>query len=217
MPSTHLETSSIFKQITGGDPVVAEYKFKDSFDFVPFARLIFSANQPPQSKDATDAFFQRWQVLHFANVFRGTPKEISADRLIERLTTPTELSGVLNKALAAVQRVLTVGLTSTDSMRQAHQEFWKTTDPLSIWLVQNTVDDPNSYVAKSALIDAYNAAAAQSGRAGMNTTAFGSTLKRLRPQVTDVQRTIGGREKVWCYLGIGLIERRNNNEEDNLA
>jgi P4 family phage/plasmid primase-like protien len=217
LPSTHLETSSIFKQITGGDPVVAEYKFKDSFDFVPFARLIFSANQPPQSKDATDAFFQRWQVLHFTNVFRGTLKELTTERLMERLTAPAELSGVLNKALEALPRVLRGGLTCTDSMREAHEEFWKATDPLSIWLVQNTIDDPDAYIPKSSLIDAYNSAAGQSGRAGMSTTAFGLALKQLRPHLKDVQRTFGGREKVWCYLGIGLKERCRLNREGNVG
>jgi P4 family phage/plasmid primase-like protien len=215
LPSTHLETSSIFKQITGGDPVVAEYKFKDSFDFVPFARLIFSANQPPQSKDATDAFFQRWQVLHFTNVFRGTLKELSSESLMLRLTAPAELSGVLNKALEALPRVLGGGLTCTDSMREAHEEFWKATDPLSIWLVQNTIDDPDAYIPKSSLIDAYNSAAGQNGRAGMNTTAFGLALKRLRPHLKDVQRKISGKDKVWCYLGIGLGERGRLNRDGN--
>jgi P4 family phage/plasmid primase-like protien len=204
LPSTHLETSSIFKSITGGDPIVAEYKFKDSFDFAPFARLIFSANQPPQSRDATEAFFQRWYVLPFTNVFRGTPKEINRPQLDATLVAPEELSGVLNKALAALPRVLNRGLTITESMRRAHEEFWKTTDPLSIWLTQNTVDDANDRVAMSTLINSYNAVARQDGRAPANSTAFGLALKRLRPHVRDGQRTVNGKEKTWCYIGIGL-------------
>lgn len=65
LPSKHLEETSIFKQITGGDTVSAEYKFKDSFDYVPFARLVFSANEPPRSDDAGYAFTQRWVVVPF--------------------------------------------------------------------------------------------------------------------------------------------------------
>ena len=41
LPTEHLAGTSIFKAITGGDPVTGEYKFKDSFDFVPFARWCF--------------------------------------------------------------------------------------------------------------------------------------------------------------------------------
>jgi putative DNA primase/helicase len=46
LPSEHLAGTSVFKAITGGDSMPGEYKFKDSFDFVPYARLVFSANHP---------------------------------------------------------------------------------------------------------------------------------------------------------------------------
>ena len=39
--------TSVFKALTGGDPLTAEYKVKDAFEFIPCARLIFSANHPP--------------------------------------------------------------------------------------------------------------------------------------------------------------------------
>jgi phage/plasmid-associated DNA primase len=143
-------------------------------------------------------------VLPFTYVFRGTPKEINRPQLDATLVAPGELSGVLNKALASFPKVLNRGLTITESMRRAHEEFWKTTDPLSIWLTQNTLDDPNACVTKSALINAYNAAATQDGRALMNSTAFGLALKRLRPYVRDGQRTVNRKEKTWCYIGIGL-------------
>jgi hypothetical protein len=60
LPTTDLVSTSVFKAITGGDALRAEYKFKDSFDFLPYSRLIFSANHPPQSQDASPAFFRRW-------------------------------------------------------------------------------------------------------------------------------------------------------------
>jgi P4 family phage/plasmid primase-like protien len=217
LPSTHLESSSVFKSITGGDPIPAEYKFKDSFDFVPFARLIFSANQPPQSKDATDAFFQRWYVLPFVNAFRDTEREIKRDQLDAKLATPGELSGVLNKAIAALPRVLKNGLTITDSMRSALMEFWRATDPLSIWLSQNTIAAPDSSVAKSALIEAYNSAAAREGRATMTATAFGIALKRLRPDLKEAQRTIAGKTKTWCYIGVGLRMQSYDDWQHNVA
>ena len=70
LPSTHLETSSIFKAITGGDRIAGEYKYGTGFDFTPYARLVFSANQPPRSHDASNAFYQRWFVLPFDQIPR---------------------------------------------------------------------------------------------------------------------------------------------------
>jgi putative DNA primase/helicase len=56
--------------------ITAECKYRESFDFVPFARLIFSTNHLPQSKDDSLGCFDRWLVIPFAKRFRGTEEEI---------------------------------------------------------------------------------------------------------------------------------------------
>ena len=99
LPSAHLSGTSIFKAITGGDAITGEYKYLESFDFVPFASLVFSANHPPQSTDGSQAFFDRWDVIPFNQSFRGTAREIPRAELDARLAAPGELSGLLNKAL----------------------------------------------------------------------------------------------------------------------
>lgn len=47
MAYTALDSSQKFKEITSGDPMPAEFKGKDMFDFVPFARFVIAANEPP--------------------------------------------------------------------------------------------------------------------------------------------------------------------------
>ncbi len=60
LPSSHLNDTSIFKALTGDEAqLTAEYKHKDSFEFEPFCKLVFSANHPPISSDASHAFFRR--------------------------------------------------------------------------------------------------------------------------------------------------------------
>src|SRR5690348_14443984 len=81
LPGTHLETSSMFKGITGGDYLQGEHKYAHSFSFRPYARLVFSANQVPRSADASEAFFDRWVLLPFDRKFRGTNSEINSGRL----------------------------------------------------------------------------------------------------------------------------------------
>ncbi len=214
LPSTHLENSSIFKNITGDDPMLdAEYKFKESFDFKPFARLVFSANQPPQSKDATEAFFDRWVVLAFNKVYRGTEQEISRKIVDARLSTPAELSGVLNRALDALPAVLDAGLTITQSMRESHTEFRRMTDPLAIWLNRYTIEDPKAFIPRIELQNAYNTWAMSNGTPPMTTTAFGLALKKLRPKIQDRQRTYGGKV-VWCYVGLGLASEANRSQAE---
>ena len=99
LPGERLESSAMFKAITGCDRITAEVKYRDSFEFAPFARLLFSANRLPASSDASQAFFDRWLIVPFQNRFRQTRREIPRRMLEWRLCSPTELSGALNKAL----------------------------------------------------------------------------------------------------------------------
>ncbi len=207
LPPTRLRASSTFKRLTdGADPVHVEEKYRKPYDAHPFARLVFSANIPPASEDATDAFFQRWLVIQFSHVYRQTPQEIKPHIIDGWLSKPDELSGALNRALIALPGVLERGLTVTTSMVAAHEEFQKLTDPLAIWLRQNTVEGPNLFVARSALIEAYNAHARAEGRYEMGNTEFGLALDQLRPNIKgkDKQRTVAGVIRTWCYIGIGL-------------
>ena len=87
--------------------MMAEYKFKDSFEFVPYSRLVFSANHPPKSQEASPAFFRRWIVVPFDRTFAdGDPDTIPGDKLDAILSDPVELSGVLNKALEALAAMI---------------------------------------------------------------------------------------------------------------
>jgi len=204
LPGTRLETSSTFKMIVGGDRLPAEYKFRDSFDFQPFTRLVFSANQPPPSKDASDAYFERWYVMPFNDVFRGTEKQVSRQQLDAALSAPEELSGVLNLALDYLPDVFDRGLTVTQSMADAHEEFQKMTDPLAIFLNKNTFESPDALVATDELRANYSKAATADGAPAMTETAFGAALKKLRPKIEHRQRTYKGKINTWCYVGIGL-------------
>ena len=74
----------VFKTLTGGDVLSAEYKFKDSFEYVRFCKLVFPANKPPQSDDNTHGFFRRWQVVPFTRCFEEeSPETIRRDSGIE--------------------------------------------------------------------------------------------------------------------------------------
>jgi P4 family phage/plasmid primase-like protien len=205
LPGTDLTGTSVFKAITGGDPLMAEYKFKDSFDFVPYARLVFSANHPPKSQDASPAFFRRWIVVPFERTFADkAPDTIPGDKLDAILSDPAELSGVLNKALIALAAIRTRGLSESDSIKRATDEFRRATDPLAVWLDRCTVFDPAAVTPQDQLHRDYCRNCADAGRPTITKTAFGRAMKKLRPGVTDHQRTVSG-TLVWCYIGIALV------------
>jgi len=206
LPSAHLSETTVFKAVTGGDRVHAEYKYgRDLFEFEPFCRLVFSANHVPRSGDASHAFFRRWLVIPFDRTFEpgeSTPRAV----LDARLSAPGELSGVLNKALDMLPDLRRRGFTESESMRQAWEEFKSMTDPVAVWLARNTVESVEAFVPMADLRRAYNADADAGGHNGMTAQAFGRALKRARPGIGEARLTVGGRRQM-CYTGIGLLPR----------
>ena len=103
LDSRALQSLTYFKTITSGDDIDAERKFRNPFFFKPFAKLIFSANEIPKSNDKTFAYYRRWILILFPNKFVG---KADNKHLIDELTTPKELSGLLNRALRGLDRLL---------------------------------------------------------------------------------------------------------------
>ena len=82
----------IVKSLTGGDPIEIEMKYKDSFDYINVATLMFSMNDMPELDDILDGATRRRMIIsEFNQTFRG----VNADKtMLAKLTTPEEKSGV---------------------------------------------------------------------------------------------------------------------------
>ena len=211
LPTHDLESTSKFKAITGEDFIDAEYKHGKQFQFRPYSRLLFSANAPPTSKDATDAFLDRWWVVPFENRFQDSASQIPAEELDTLLSQPRELSGILNRALALLPGALKrKGITQTSAMRSAHDDFCATTDPLRVWLAENVEDDPNAVTPCDDLRNSYSQFRRERGLNPITATAFGLELRKNKHLEGPKQRTVLGRSGTpWCYLGIRLKQKKN--------
>ena len=206
LPSKCLEGSSMFKALTGGDRVTAEYKFRQAFAFVPYARLLFSANHLPRSDDASYAYFRRWLIVPFLRTFDDN-EQIPSEVLNARLAAPSELSGVLNKALIAPNAIhARRGLLQSKSIRKAGSEFVRLTDPVAVWLKEVIVRQPNRMVAKSALLEAYNRTARRENRPPITRTGLGLAVKRVMPGIEEAQRELDGK-RCWVWLGVKLVDQ----------
>jgi putative DNA primase/helicase len=131
--AAELSSSSRFRAITGGDSIQAEHKFRDAFSFRPYCRLAFSANKFPAIRDPTSALFDRWIVVPWVVRFRGTKQEDK--ELMEKLTRPEELSGILNLALRGLGRLLRNGsFTMPRAAERALAEFIEKADTVRLFL-----------------------------------------------------------------------------------
>jgi hypothetical protein len=64
---------------------------------------------------------------------------------------------------------------------------------------------PAAVTPKRALLAAFNAYCEKTGRPPMMDRAFGRALKRLRPEVGEAHRILGGAKKT-VWIGVGLRE-----------
>ncbi|NQU19651.1 MAG: hypothetical protein HQ567_00100, partial [Candidatus Nealsonbacteria bacterium] len=135
--------------------------------------------------------------------------QIPREELDRRLTATDELSGLLNHALDALQRLRTQrGFSEPESIQRAWSDFHATTDPLAVWLDRFTLDDPDAFVPAVTLRTAYNAECEQRGRPGLGERSFGRALRQHRPRVERTKRTVSAKHQ-WCYVGIGLNHSDN--------
>jgi putative DNA primase/helicase len=203
LAARHLADTSTFKRVVGGDPLMADRKHKELFQFSPFARLIFSSNEFPQSADASQGFYSRWALVPFPTDFRGQQGEVPRHILDAQLAAPQELSGVLNRALAALPSVLGRRLPATESMLIAMAEFRGATDWVLIWLERMLVEHPTVAIEKKAIHQALILEAQRQKRAVISPTALYRQIRLHWPHVIETQRRINpARDGVPCFVGL---------------
>jgi putative DNA primase/helicase len=210
LPGTRVESSTYLKTVSTGDRIDAEFKFQTSFEFYPYCLLLFSANQYPESADATSAFFDRWIVVPFDRIYRNTDKERPREEIDAELAQPAELSGVLNRALDYVRDVKKGGVSISQSCREAHAQFIAATDPLRLWFEENLVVGPKCFVRKQTLMNAYRSAMEANERPAMSEKAFVKRLKQhFGSKIREDRHLINGSQQ-YTWDGIGLIEKKQD-------
>jgi len=149
-----LERTGKFKELTGEDMVDAEVKFKDSFSFVNYSKMLFSANKLPAAKDDSYAFYRRWILISFPNTFVGKKCD---PNLIEKITTKEEFSGLLNWALEGLTRLLKQGDFSYNlSVEEVMERYKNLSDPEYAYVQEFLKSDSNNFIIKDELFEHYS-------------------------------------------------------------
>lgn len=103
IPSAHLEDVSIFKMMSGEDPIQADRKHGGQFSFVNNALFAFSANTLPTVGEASNAYSARVKPFNFPNSFEGV-EDPNLEKLLKE-----EAPGILVRWVRAHQRLIARG------------------------------------------------------------------------------------------------------------
>jgi hypothetical protein len=121
----------------------------------PYCKMLFSCNKLPESQDDTYAFWRRWAIFDFTRRF--TEGKDADAHLEEKLTTPEELSGLLNWALDGLERLLKNNAFTLPSHKQDTQNKWeKSANSFKYFCKNYLVDAEDSiYIGKGDLRKTY--------------------------------------------------------------
>ena len=201
LPKIALRNPGTFKMLTGGDFVTGEKKFKNQFFFYNYAKLIFSANQVPYVEDDSNAFFRRWIIINFPNKFEGSKADTE---LLDKLTTPEEMSGFLNLALTGLKEVLNNnGFSYSKTTEEIREIYIKASDPIGAFVSECIVQSPEDFVEKDELYNSYSVYCRQRKCPVVDKSVFSKNFRKYC-QVEHYRPSIGER-RVQCWKGISLV------------
>lgn len=208
LPSKDLSDTAAFRNLTGGDDNRAQEKYRAAFSFRNKAKMMFSANVLPRSPDDTYAFFSRWIILEFLNVF--DPQKRTGDPDLDaKLQTPEELSGLLNIALAGLKRLRENGwkFSYDKTVEDVEIMYKRNANPVLAFLMDECEPEPSSYIEKTVLNNRFNDYARAHNIRPLSTTKFTVLLKdQTEIPVSDYRPYLGSQAAPRCWLGAKFKE-----------
>lgn len=136
------------KEITGGDTISIERKFKDSFPDRLYAKQIFSTNQLPIVNDRTKAWYRRIYLIEFPNEVAVPDREI-----LKKLTTQTQLSGLAWICVKRLKEMKKKGFVFEHDIdvQKIGDMYEKLSNPLIKFVSENCVEEewnPEAFIWK---------------------------------------------------------------------
>jgi len=200
---TDVETSKVmdarFKKIVAGEPQSAERKFKEPFEFQPFAKILFSANDFIPTKDRTHGFYRRFDILRFNRIFKLDEQKPD---LLQELKK--EVPGIFNWALEGLERLSQQKWIMTKSayMEDCHNEYKRATNPLESFIEDECVIEGNATVDSNELRRRYKQYCEDKGYKVLSDNKLGQELKRLGINKTRIRKED---DRISIYKGIQLL------------
>ena len=181
-----------FKQLTGGDYMPAQHKYGQPFVFRCRALMVAAFNSLPRTADTTEGFFSRWIVIPFTGFY---PAGKADTGLIHKLTSPTEMQGLLRASVAGLQQLLNRGaFRMPESVRKATEHFRIEADPIRGFISDRitVANDTKAWLSRAEIYSDYVAWAGTNGFSQMSSSRFieqfNAALPELLPYSIPVRR-----------------------------
>ena len=129
---------SIFKKIVTGNRIKAEQKGKDPFEFNPYIKLLFSANDMPRMRDKTGAVLRRLVMIPFNATFSKNDEDY--DPFIKyKLIKEDSIEYLIKLGVDGLKRVLENNeFTRSDKVIDTLKEYEEENNPILGFISEET-------------------------------------------------------------------------------
>ena len=196
----------ILKALVSGDRILADRKYRDPVSFSNHAVMIFSCNELPDLGGKTYSIQRRLIVIPFRKTFSG---EEADKELIDKLTTPMEIPGLINRALIGYARLLKEGDFSVPKeSKRLLVDYLEATDSVATFIKERVHKVEGARVSKADLYLEYRdycRGDAYEGGMGMRPLSrprFNNRLSHLLPGLRESKLSGSDRRRAW--IGISL-------------
>ena len=181
LSSESMLDTGMLKMIVGEDEIPAEIKNGPVIHFKPYAKLLFSANRIPMTKDEqSNAFYRRLMILHM------DPPETQYRDLKERLGDDAETFFHL-AARAAHDAFVRGCLTESENSRNEVRELYMRTDSVMSFLNWCTVKDASARTKTSEAYIMYEQHCSDYERPTLSRIAFRANLREKGYSVVTIR------------------------------
>ena len=131
---------SIFKKIVTGNRIKAERKGQDPFEFDPFVKLLFSANDIPRMKDKTGAVLRRLIIIPFNATF--SKDDADYDPFIGYKLKEAEcVEYLVRVAVDGLKRILTANdFTQSSAVQEQLEGYEEENNPIISFIKESGAD-----------------------------------------------------------------------------
>ena len=146
-----LSKTEQLKRLTGNDSIRYEFKHKDIFNDVNYAKIIISTNRLPITKDDTIGFFRRWLIIDFPNQFHEKKDILSQ-------IPDSEFENLARKSFMIAREIIKNPQFTNEGTIEDRIKKYKSTSTMSLgnFIEQNFIKDVESKVKFADFYELYN-------------------------------------------------------------
>ncbi len=190
---------SMFKKIVTGNYITAQQKGQPEFQFKPYLKLIFSANEFPRIRDRTGAMTRRLLMIPFEARFSKNDADYD-NRIIFKLKEQDSIEYFIKLGIDGLKRVLlNQSFTESEKVNRQLEEYKVSNNPVLSFIEEVGADEIENQSTKEVFLR-YSAYCIQNGFRPISNISFSKQICRTLNFCTKQKKVKDKKYQIFCKM-----------------